>query len=227
MSARFSVSSQTFGFVGFVVSNANGGADNPKPVRILVRAAGPSLRAFGVSGAPKVVMDLQISSNRIIATYAQNRDAINSAAIQVGAFAFTAAGGDDAAIIEVPAGSFTAIVRGDGEVLVEAYQMPSPGDAPPAPIDLVVSKSLGYSITLEWKDNAGSFPGFSRYQIYRSIKNEFSSAQLIAQQRSGASYMDAGLSLYIRYFYWVTAVASGGLESEKSNVTSGVANSGS
>ena len=110
---------------GFVISGTG-------TVRLLLRAAGPALAAFGVTGT---LADPQISlfssaSSAAIATNdnwssASNAAAISAAAVTAGAFAFTAGSRDAAALVDLSAGSYTATVSGvgatTGTALVEIY----------------------------------------------------------------------------------------------------------
>ena len=110
---------------GFVISGTG-------TVKLLLRAAGPALAAFGVTGT---LADPQISlfssaSSAAIATNdnwssASNAAAISAAAVTAGAFAFTAGSRDAAALVDLSAGSYTATVSGvgatTGTALVEIY----------------------------------------------------------------------------------------------------------
>lgn len=99
--------------VGAVMS---GGA---KPV--LLRAAGPALKKFGLSGMPDPRLELY--NGQMLAGSNDNWSAsIGSAFGRVGAFAFDA-GSLDAALSQTLSGDFTVHARGSGSgvVLVEAY----------------------------------------------------------------------------------------------------------
>lgn len=110
---------------GFVV----GGSAS---VRVLVRAAGPSLTAFGVSGAlvnPKLELygagTAKIGENDDWAGTAE----LKAAATSVGAFGFASDTSKDAALIATLApGSYSAIITGVGNTtgvgLVEVYELP-------------------------------------------------------------------------------------------------------
>jgi hypothetical protein len=113
--------------VGFVASNSSGGADNPVPIKILVRASGPSASVFGVTTANGV--EIQQGSGvkaRVLATWKESRSQIVAAANSVGAFPYGQGSGDEAMILEVPPGAFTVIVTAKeaGESIVEAYRLP-------------------------------------------------------------------------------------------------------
>ncbi|MEY2879600.1 MAG: hypothetical protein RLZZ15_1980, partial [Verrucomicrobiota bacterium] len=99
---------------GFVVSGTG-------TVKLLLRAAGPALTPFGVTG---VLADPQLSlfssaSTTALATNdnwssATNATAIAAAAASAGAFAFTSGSRDAALLVELPAGNYTATVSGVG-----------------------------------------------------------------------------------------------------------------
>lgn len=104
------------------------------PQRVLVRAAGPALGAFGVTGA---LTDPQVRLvNAAGATLAQNDNwgssvfspEVSEAATGVGAFSFGATSRDAAALLTMNPGSYTAPVSGagtgTGQVLVEVYVVP-------------------------------------------------------------------------------------------------------
>jgi hypothetical protein len=113
--------------VGFVVSNSSGGADKPAPIRILVRASGPSAGVFGIATANGVELQLGGAGGaKVLATWKDARSQIVAAAASVGAFPYGTGSGDDAMIIEAPAGAFTAMVTAAqaGESVVEAYRLP-------------------------------------------------------------------------------------------------------
>ncbi|HVU35039.1 MAG TPA: sialidase family protein [Opitutaceae bacterium] len=116
--------------VGFVV-------DGPK--NILLRAAGPSLTAFGVSDPlphPQLVLTTLSGTTIGTATTATSQQTA-ATAVQVGAFPFPSGGADVALVQTVGVGSYTAIASDSsgaaGSTLVEAYDAdPSPG-APTGP----------------------------------------------------------------------------------------------
>jgi len=100
------------------------------PVRLLIRAVGPALTAFGVTGVltdPK--LDLYEGS-----TLLQSNDnwgggaLIANAASSVGAFALDPASRDAVLLVTLPPGAYTAQVSGvnnaTGVALVEAYEIP-------------------------------------------------------------------------------------------------------
>lgn len=103
---------------GFVVR------DNPK--RVLVRALGPSLAAFGVQGAlSDPTIDLNAAGGGVVASN-DNWRTTQEADIQSTGFAPTN-NLDSALIATLPVGSYTPIVRGvggaQGVAIVEVYEL--------------------------------------------------------------------------------------------------------
>jgi len=109
---------------GFVISGDS-------PSRCLVRAVGPSLAAFGVTGT---LSDPQLTlfdnKGAVVATndnWGGTVD-VRDAAQTVGAFPLAAASSDAAVIVTLPPGSYTAQVSGvnnsSGVALVEVYELP-------------------------------------------------------------------------------------------------------
>jgi hypothetical protein len=111
---------------GFVI-------DGTLPKKILLRAAGPTLAAFGVGNtlADPVLTLRPLGTDNIVAT---NDDwagtpALKAAFASVGAFVFAADSSRDAALmLELPPGAYTATVSGKqnttGVALVEVYELP-------------------------------------------------------------------------------------------------------
>lgn len=103
------------------------------PKRVLLRAAGPALGAFGVIGflaRPELTL---VADGKVIATnsgwnLSADSPAIAEAAAQSGAFAFSTASLDAALVINLAPGAYTAQVTGvagaAGLVLLEAYEVP-------------------------------------------------------------------------------------------------------
>jgi hypothetical protein len=121
--------------IGFVV----GGQETSGSEAVLVRASGPALSQFGISGAlpdPELVI---YGSNEVLATnsgWAGNAQVASTAA-SVGAFAWNSASSQDSALHEsLPAGPFTAIISGasgdTGVALGEVYDATPAGTRLPA-----------------------------------------------------------------------------------------------
>lgn len=103
------------------------------PKRLLIRAAGPTLGAFGVGGTlADPMLDVRpLGSDNIVAN---NDDwsgtaALKAAFTSVGAFGFASDASRDAALaVELPPGAYTATVSGKGGTtgvaLVEVYELP-------------------------------------------------------------------------------------------------------
>lgn len=107
---------------GFVVGG-------PTPKRLLIRALGPTLAGFGVSGAlADPVIELRNSAGGIVAT---NDNWRASQQAEIAATPFAPANDAEPAIVATLApGSYTAIVRGVGDTtgvgLVEVYELDAP-----------------------------------------------------------------------------------------------------
>jgi sugar lactone lactonase YvrE len=114
---------------GFVVQGS-------QPATVLVRAVGPTLSVFGVTGfLPQPVLTVYDSSNTVIGTNSgwdsgtsTNTAAVSAVSQQVGAFALAAKSGDCALILTLNPGAYSAQVAGAGGAtgiaLVEVYQAP-------------------------------------------------------------------------------------------------------
>lgn len=108
---------------GFVI-----GGTTPK--RVLVRAIGPSLAPFGVSGAlPAARLELFRGQTSLAVSNdwgsASGASAVAAAAARLGAFALDAASRDAAVLVELTPGAYTAVMTGQGSAggvgLVEVY----------------------------------------------------------------------------------------------------------
>lgn len=118
---------------GFVIQGAT-------PKTVLIRASGPALAAFGVSGTlpdPQLILfqsDPDGSSTQLGTNAGWNGSAsITAAASQVGAFAWSnSASLDSALLVTLNPGAYTAEVEGasgdTGVALVEVYDVPSESD---------------------------------------------------------------------------------------------------
>jgi uncharacterized delta-60 repeat protein len=112
---------------GFIV-------DGPDAKRLLIRAVGPGLTAYGVSGVLADPMLTLYQGNTVIATNDDwNSDSISgsalqSAAQQTGAFALGSSSKDSALLVTLSPGRYTALVSGKngttGVALVEVYEVP-------------------------------------------------------------------------------------------------------
>jgi len=111
---------------GFVVSGAGS-------LKLLIRAVGPTLANFGVTGVLADPALTLYSGTTALATNDNWSSAANSAevaatAAAVGAFALTNGSKDAAILTTLPAGAYTAVVSGvggtTGTALVEFYVVP-------------------------------------------------------------------------------------------------------
>lgn len=150
----------TFSAAGetFTMATVTGGAGTTGTKALLARAAGPSLKAFGV-GNPLADPRLDFFSGSTAAGQNDNwggTAAITAANTQVGAFAFSAPDSKDAALL-LPAATagassvqVSATDRGTGTVLAEIYDA-TPGNAltseTPRLINVSVLKPLGSGVT--------------------------------------------------------------------------------
>jgi sugar lactone lactonase YvrE len=101
---------------------------------LLVRGDGPSLTAFGVSGAlAQPSLTVTNSSNAVIASNtgwgtSSNPAEIASVAASVGAFAFASGSADCAQVVNLPPGAYTMQISGvngtTGVGLAEVYEVP-------------------------------------------------------------------------------------------------------
>lgn len=110
---------------GFVVGAGlgNGGAGSS---RVIVRAIGPSLTSFGLSGVlTDPILELRDAAGTLVASN-DDWQATQSAEIQASGFAPTSAA-ECAIVATLPRGSYTALVRGkngtSGIALVEVYTL--------------------------------------------------------------------------------------------------------
>lgn len=103
------------------------------PKRVLIRAAGPALAPFGVTGAlarPALTLFAGATVLAQNSGWSASADsaAIADAAARVGAFAFAAGSADAALIVNLAPGAYTAQVTGvagaTGTTLLEVYELP-------------------------------------------------------------------------------------------------------
>lgn len=111
---------------GFVV-------EGPAYQRMLIRAVGPTLAAFGVAGALADPIITIYSGQEIVATNDRWQASANAAAVAsatsiVGAFALAPGSEDAALLITLPPGAYTVEVKGkggtEGVALLEIYGVP-------------------------------------------------------------------------------------------------------
>lgn len=115
---------QSIQIAGFVVGGT-------QPKSILIRASGPALAPFGVSGTlPDPTLKLVDLSGSQLAQNtgwgaSANASAIRAAAAHVGAFPWTSSSADSAILVTLPPGAYTALVSGaagdTGVALIEVY----------------------------------------------------------------------------------------------------------
>jgi hypothetical protein len=106
----------------------------PDTKRVLIRAIGPGLTAYGVSGVLADPVLTLYQGNTVIATnddwYSDPsaRAPLQTAAQQTGAFALDASSNDSALLVTLPPGIYTAQVSGKngttGVALIEVYDVP-------------------------------------------------------------------------------------------------------
>lgn len=99
---------------------------------ILVRAAGPALTPFGISGSlVDPILEVYDKDNRLVGSNDNWGDdpaaaaTISTAVTRLGAFTWTAGSRDAALVVNLAPGAYTAVVRGAGNTtgiaLIEAY----------------------------------------------------------------------------------------------------------
>jgi uncharacterized delta-60 repeat protein len=124
------ISSRVFVGTGAQVAIPGIVVQGTAPKRMLIRAVGPGLAQFGVTGTladPR----LEIVDQATGAALAQSDDwdsALASAQAGVGAFPLTAGSKDAALVVTLAPGNYTAVVtganNGSGIAIVEAYELP-------------------------------------------------------------------------------------------------------
>ncbi len=109
---------------GFVVAGST-------PKQVLIRAIGPSLTPYGITGA---LADPQLQLYKVSTLIGGNNDwgndpAIAAASSKVGAFGLSATSKDAALLVTLPPGNYNAVVSGVGDTtgvaLVEIYDVDS------------------------------------------------------------------------------------------------------
>lgn len=127
LSARAFVEAGADATAGFAIRG-------PSSKRLLLRAAGPALKNFGVTQAlANLHLTVSDSAGHIVATGDAWQNQANSAdlavaAASVGAFAFSPGSADSALILSLPPGNYTATVTAQtaatGVTLIELYELP-------------------------------------------------------------------------------------------------------
>ncbi len=130
--------------------------------RLLIRGVGPGLAAHGIARPlPNPVLRLHAAGGAVLAANdnwsdAPDPGAIASAAAATGAFPLAAGSADSALLVDVPAGTFTAVVTdvqgGSGVGLVEIYEVVGNGAGGGRLLNLATRAPLG-------RDDDGLFPG--------------------------------------------------------------------
>ncbi|MDP3071373.1 MAG: DUF1800 family protein [Opitutaceae bacterium] len=156
---------------GIVVSPGGGNR------RLLIRAAGPALAAFGTPGtiadptitvtnAPGTPAFSALNDNwgTPVGASAATAATITAAALQAGAFAFTPGSRDSALIVDLPAGSYSiqtsGVSGGTGVALVEVYDLTP---ANPPIVTIIATKPAA--------DETGTNPG--EFTISRTGETTF------------------------------------------------------
>lgn len=115
---------------GFVVNGT-------QPKQVLIRAAGPALTAYGVTDPlAHPVLELHSSTSLIASNQGWSNQPsagdIATAAANVGAFPFAAGSPDDALLVTLNPGAYTAVVKSgdgtEGTALVEVYDVNRTGN---------------------------------------------------------------------------------------------------
>ena len=114
---------------GVLIAGLVVGGTTPK--NVLIRAAGPALGDFGVSGAlldPVLTIvnrDAEVMAQNDNWDSGGNANSITAASARLGAFQFKPGSRDAAALVMLAPGNYTAVVSGEGDTtgvaLVEAY----------------------------------------------------------------------------------------------------------
>jgi hypothetical protein len=112
---------------GFVVQGST-------PVKLLIRAVGPTLTKYGVSGVladPKLDVYQSVNGSSVWMTGNDNwggTTTLSAAFTATGAFTLPASSKDSAVLVTLPSGVYTAVVSGvnttTGVALVEVYEVP-------------------------------------------------------------------------------------------------------
>lgn len=128
------ISTRAFVGTGSSVEIAGIGISGTLPQKVLVRAVGPTLSKYGVTGPlaqPSLAL-VDSSGNQVAAntgwSTASNAAAIAAAAASVGAFPLPAGSADGSLLVTLQPGTYSAVASGvgssTGTALVEVYQVP-------------------------------------------------------------------------------------------------------
>ncbi len=102
--------------------------DGPVPKRLLVRAIGPALSAFGVAGALRDPRLRSFHEDRLVGdndTWIAGDSSVERIANDVGAFALPYQSKDAALIITLPPGNYPAQITGiDGSAAIALLESP-------------------------------------------------------------------------------------------------------
>lgn len=91
--------------------------------------------------------------------------------------------------------------------------------SPAYPTGLAITNpETGSTLTIDWNDNSDAVSG---YNIYRSIYHQGVFEKLNSSLLASSAYSDSGLTDHTSYYYFVTAVNSGGDESYPSKIEVG------
>jgi hypothetical protein len=108
---------------GFVIAGEG-------PKQVLIRAVGPGLAQFGVTGVledPQIAV-MPLGRDFVVAANDNWGSELRTAFAAVGAFALPAASRDAAVLVQLPPGGYTVVVSGvggaTGTALVEVYDVP-------------------------------------------------------------------------------------------------------
>ena len=87
--------------------------------------------------------------------------------------------------------------------------------AAPAPPTALKAQSINHNIKLTWTRSVS--PNITQTKVYRTTVNGGPYALLATLSGTATSYVDTGVTIRTTYYYVVTAVNSGGVESAYSN----------
>jgi hypothetical protein len=158
------------------------------PKSMLIRAAGPSLAQFGVTGPlDRPVLTLFDASGAVVAANtgwgtAANAAQVSNAARTIGAFAFPDGSADSALLLNLSPGLYTAQVNGAGAAtgvtLIESYDLDSPATMQSRMVNL----------------SSRGFVGAGQNIIIPGVAINGSSARLLLVRAVGPSLAPFGVS---------------------------------